>query len=149
MAVLEKTITINASVNKVYSFLNKPENWKQIYPKITEIKDIQPLTAGYRYRWKFNMVVGMSCSVDSENTDVVSNQRLGYKNTCGIGGTRVVELNEIFTLNSEKGKTRLDYLANNSVHIPLVGKLFEPLFMEMNDRRIKSCFANLKAKMES
>ncbi len=83
MAQLEKTITINAPPDRVFSFLRNPENWEEIYPKITEIKDIQSLPAGgYRYRWKFQMVAGMSCTVESENIDVVSNQLLGYENTC-------------------------------------------------------------------
>jgi len=149
MAVLEKTITINAPVDKVFSFLNKPENWKVIYPKITKIRDIQPLpSGGYSYAWRFKMVAGIPCEVMSENTEIVANQRLGIKNRCGIKGVRYVELNETLHLDSEDGKTKLTYRASNKVPVPLIHALFETLFMKMNGRRVNSLLENLKAEME-
>ncbi len=43
MAVLEKTNTINAPVDKVFGFLIKPENWKEVDPNIIDIRDVQSL----------------------------------------------------------------------------------------------------------
>jgi carbon monoxide dehydrogenase subunit G len=149
MATLEKTITINAPTAKVFTFLSKPENWKEVYPKITEIRDINRLPdGGYRYSWRFKMVAGISCEVRSENTELVANRSIGLKNTCGIGKVRYVELDETLYLHSEDGKTNLTYRAKNRVPVPLIHALFESLFMKMNGRRADSFLSNLKAKME-
>jgi ligand-binding SRPBCC domain-containing protein len=108
MATLEKSITINAPAKKVFTFLSKPENWKEIYPKITEIRDVnQLLSGGYRYSWRFKMVAGIPCEVRSENTELVANRSIGLKNTCSIGGVRYAELDETLYLNPEDGKTKL------------------------------------------
>jgi carbon monoxide dehydrogenase subunit G len=149
MAVLERTITINAPVEKVFNFLIKPESWKEIYPKITEIRDIQSLpNGGYRFSYRFNMFAGMRCEVDTENTDVVTNQLIGYKNTCGIKGKKSVELNETISFSPEDGKTKLTYKAEYKVPVPVVGVLIESVLMKINERMIRTCLNNLKAKME-
>ena len=149
MPVLEKTITINAPVEKVFNFLIKPESWKEIYPKITEIRDIQSLpNGGYRFSYRFNMFAGMHCEIDTENTDVVVNQRLAYKNTCGVKGIKRIELDETISFSSEDGKTKLIYRAENKVSVPVIGVLIETFLMKMNERMVKTCLANIKAQME-
>jgi len=149
MAVLERTITINASVEKVFNFLIKPESWKEIYPKITEIRDVQSLpNGGYRFSYRFNMFAGMRCEVDTENTDVAVNQRIGYKSTCGIKGNKPVELNETISFSPEDGKTKLTYKAEYKVPVPVVGVLIESVLMKINERMIRTCLNNLKAKIE-
>jgi len=140
MAVLERTITINVPVEKVFNFLIKPESWKEIYPNITEIRDIQSLpTGGYRFSCRFNMFAGMRCEVDTENTDVAVNQRIGYKSTYGIKGKKPVELDETISFSPEDGKTKLTYKAEYKVPVPVVGTLIETVFMKMNERSIKTC----------
>lgn len=148
MSTLEKSITINAPAKKVFTFLSKPENWKEIYPKIIEIRDVNQLLAGgYRYSWRFKMVAGIPCEVRSENTEVVANRSIGLKNICSIGGVRYAELDETLYLNPEDGKTKLTYRAKNRVPVPLIHAPFESLFMKMNGRRVDSFLSNLKAKM--
>jgi ligand-binding SRPBCC domain-containing protein len=149
MATLEKAITINAPAKKVFTFLSRPQNWKEIYPKITEIRDVnQLLSGGYRYSWKFKMVAGIPCEVRSENTGLVANRSIGLKNICSIGGVRYVELDETLSFHPEDGKTKLTYRAKNRVPVPLIHAPFEFLFMKMNGRRVDSFVSNLKAKME-
>ena len=149
MAVLEKTTTINAPVEKVFNFLIKPETWKEIYPNITEIRNIQSLpNSGYRFSCRFNMFAGMHCEVDTENTDVAVNQRIGYKSTYGIKGKKPIELDETISFSPEDSKTKLTYKAEYKVPVPVVGTLIEAVLMKMNEWTVKTCLNNLKAKME-
>ncbi len=68
MAVLEKTITINAPIDKVFNFLIEPENWKEIDHNLTEVKNIQSLpNGGYRCTCK-EKVGGFHCETDREFT---------------------------------------------------------------------------------
>lgn len=150
MSVLDKTIVINAPVEKVYNFLIKPESWKEIYPKITNIEKVESLPdGGYRYHCKFDMFAGMQCEVDTENTEVVSNERIGYHNTCGFLGKKTIDVDELLQFDSENGKTKLTYHATNTVPIPIIHEFIESLLMKMNERMINKCLTNLKAKMEA
>jgi len=89
-----------------------------------------------------------ACQVDTENTDVAVNQRIGYKSTYGIKGKKPIELDETISFSPEDGKTKLTYKAEYKVPVPVVGTLIEAVFMKMNERMIKTCLNNLKAKME-
>lgn len=150
MAILDKTITINAPVEKIFDFVIKPESWKEIYPKVTEIKEVQSLsTGGYRYHCKFDMFAGMKCEVDTENTEVVANERIGYHNTCGLIGKKNIELDEVLSFQSEDGKTKLTYHVSNKVPVPIIHEFIETLLMKMSERMLNKCLTNLKTKMEA
>ncbi len=146
MAVLEKTITINAPVDKVFSFLIEPENWKEIDTNLTEVRNIQSLpNGGYRCTCKEKTVGGLHCEFDVEYTDVIFNQLLSYKYTC----CKYFDVKEILSFNSENGKTKLTHKVINKVPIPLINVLVEKLFLKMGERMLKTYLANLKAKMET
>ena len=150
MAILDKTIIIDAPVEKIFDFIIKPESWKEIYPKITNIEKVESLpTGGYRYHCKFDMFAGMKCEVDTENTEVVANQRLSYHNTCGLIGKKNIELDEDLRFYSEDGKTKITYHASNKVPVPIIHELIETLLMKMNERMVDKCLTNLKTKMET
>ncbi|MBF0539046.1 MAG: SRPBCC family protein [Nitrospirae bacterium] len=151
MVKLKKTATIEASPEEVFNYLNKPENWRELYPKISQLWDVKALpNGGYRYNWMFNMAGITTVDVVTENTDVVRNHRLDYRNTCGLKGKRqYTEVNESFTLEPADGATRLSYAADYVVHIPIVGRVLELIFSRMYDIKINVVIANLKKKMKS
>lgn len=151
MAELDKTIKINAPVDKVFNFIIKPESWKEIYPKITEIKEIESLPGGgYRYFCKLNMFAGIQCEAETENTNVVANQRLEYKSRCGISGIKNIgTYDEVLSFDSENGTTKLTYHASNEVPVPIIHGLIESFIMKMSERMIDKCLSNLKVKMET
>jgi len=146
MAVLEKTCTINAPVDKVFSFLIKPENWKKIDPKIIEITDVQSLpNGGYRFSCKYKIVGGLHYAFDIEYTGVKSNERFSYRYTC----CKYIKVDEVLSFTSENGKTNLTYKIISNVHIPLINALLEKLFMKMYEPMLPTFLDNLKAKTET
>ena len=46
MAKGETTITINASVEKVFAYVNEPTNLPEVWPSMVEVKDVQRLPNG-------------------------------------------------------------------------------------------------------
>ncbi|MBF0345685.1 MAG: SRPBCC family protein [Nitrospirae bacterium] len=147
MVKLKKVATINASVEEVYGYLNNPDSWKELYPRITKMWDVQSLSnGGYSYNWMFSMAGLMNINVATENTGLVNNQRLDYKNMCGLKGRKYTEVNETFTLEPADGKTKLSYNAEYNVHIPVVGRIFELMFVNMYEIKINICLANLKKR---
>ena len=84
MVKLQKTITINAPVEKVFAFMNDPHNLPEIWPSMIEIKDVKPNpNGGYDFGWVYKMA-GVHFDGASETTEFVSNKRNATKSTKGI-----------------------------------------------------------------
>ncbi|MFC2029943.1 SRPBCC family protein [Chloroflexota bacterium] len=55
-AKVEKTITINAPVEKVLAYVEEPSNVPEYWPSVIEVKDVDPLpNGGARYGWLYKM----------------------------------------------------------------------------------------------
>ena len=146
MAVLEKTCTINAPVDKVFNFLIDPTNWKEIDPCIIEIRNIQSLpNGGYRFSCKYKIVGGLHSEYDIEYTDVIPNELFSYRYTC----CKYIKVNEVLSFKSENGKTNLTYKIIDKVHIPIISVLIEKLFLMMYEPTLPRFLANIKAKTET
>jgi uncharacterized membrane protein len=66
MAKTEKTIIINAPVEKVFNYVNEPTNLPEICPSLVEVKDVQRLpNDGTSDRWVYEMA-GMRFQATSE-----------------------------------------------------------------------------------
>jgi len=123
MAKVEKTITINAPVENIFSYISDPTNLPEFWPSLVEIKDVQPLP--------------------SEDTECVVNQRLVSKTKGGVESTQT------WTFQPEAGGTKVTFAVEYTVPIPVLGKLAEGIIVKMNDREGDLILANLKARMEA
>ena len=146
MAVLEKTCTINAPVEKVFSFLIDPNNWKEIDPNIIEIRNVQSLpNGGYRLSCKYKIIGGLHSEYDIEYTDVIPNELFNYRYTC----FKYIKVHEVLSFRSENGKTNLTYKIIDKVNIPIINALIEKLFIMMYEPTLPRFLANIKAKTET
>ena len=143
MAKVEKTITINAPVEKVFSYVEEPTNLPEIWPSLVEAKDVQRLpNGGTSFRWVYKMA-GMRFEGTSEDTDYVANQRVVSKTKGGIESTVT------WMFQPEAGGTKVTYEAEYTVPIPLLGKLAEAFIVKQNEHEAELLLANLKARMEA
>ena len=143
MAKLERTITINAPVEKVFAYWTQPTNLPEIWPSLVEVKDVQRLpNGGNRLQGVYRMA-GMRFEVTSEDTEYVTNQRTVTKVEGGIEGT----ITWIF--QPEDGGTRLITKWEYTVPIPLLGRLADTFIVKQNEREVDLLLANLKARMEA
>ncbi len=142
MANIEKTILINAPVEKVFAFMAKPENLPEIWPSLQEVRNVQPLpNGGYAYDWTYKMA-GFRFEGHAEWTEFVANQRIVDKNEGGIPSTF------IWTYRPEGGGTRVSVSVEYTIPGAVVGKLAEPVIHKMNEREAETVLSNLKARME-
>ena len=87
MVKIEKTITINAPVEKVFGYVSEPTNLPEIWPSFVEVKDVKLLpNGGYSFRWVYKMA-GMRFKGTSEYTEHVPNQHTVMKTKGGIEST--------------------------------------------------------------
>ena len=143
MVKIEKTITINAPVEKVFGYLDEPMNQLEIWPSLVEVKDVQRLPSGIgsSFRWVYKMA-GMRFEGTSEITEYIPNQRMVTKTKGGIESTHIT------TFQPEAGGTKVTTEVEYTVPIPLLGKLVEAFIVKQNEHEAELFLANLKARME-
>lgn len=143
MAKVEKTITINAPVEKVFDYIDQPTNLPEIWPSLMEIKDVQTLpNGGHTDRWVYKMA-GMRFEGTTEGIEHVTNQRIVSKTKGGVKSTQT------WVFQPEAGGTKVTFEVEYNIPIPVLGKLAEAIIVKMNDREGDSILANLKTRMEA
>ena len=87
MAKIEKEIMINASLEKIFNFVNNPTNLTQIWPSLMEVKNTQSLAnGGYKFEYVYKMA-GKLLEGTAEYTDKVQNSWLTVKTKGAIDAT--------------------------------------------------------------
>lgn len=144
MAKLQKSIQISAPVEKVFDYLQDPENLPEIWPSLVEVKNIQRTSGGEfsSYKWTYKMA-GMRFQGTTDITESIPNQRAVFKESGGIQGTHIM------TFESQEGGMLLTVDVEYIIPIPLLGKLAEPFILRQNENEADTFLANLKARMES
>jgi uncharacterized protein YndB with AHSA1/START domain len=143
MAKVERSIVMHAPVEKVFGYAAVPSNLPEFIPSMMEVKDVQPLpNGGHRFRWVYKMA-GMRFEGTSEDVEFVPNQRLVAKYSGGI------EAIVTWTFLGEAGGTRVTFLGEYTVPVPLLGRLAEAIVVKVNEHETEALLANLKARMEA
>ena len=143
MAKQEKTITINAPVEKVFSYIDGGTNLPEIWPSLVEVTDVQRLpNGGHSDRFVYKMA-GIRLEGTSEDVEYVPNQRIVTKTTGGAESTQT------WLFQPETSGTKVTFKVEYTVPIPVLGKLAEAIIVKMNEREGDLILANLKARMEA
>jgi len=143
MAKIEKTITINAPVEKVFAYMENPANLPAIWPSMVEVKNMKAEPGGgYNYDWVYKMA-GVRLEGSSRTTEHEQNKRLVDKSTKGI------ESEFTWDFRPEGAGTELSVEVAYNVPVPVLGKLAESLIVKMNEREADSLLHNLKALLEA
>ncbi len=143
MARVEKSILINAPLEKIFAFVSDPANLPSVWPALEQVTNVTPAAnGGSSSDYVYNMG-GMRFSGHSEAIDFVPNTRLATRSKAGIENTVT------WSFAPEGGGTRVTFMADYSVPVPLLGKLAEALLVRQNEQQAETVLANLKAKMEA
>ena len=142
MARVERSITINAPVEIVFSYITEPKNELEIVPSITDIRDIKGQGVGQRFSWTYKMV-GISLKGKSEVIEYEPNQRYITNSTGGIISTW------IWTFRPEDDGTLLNLLVEYTIPVPVIGKVGEQLILRQNEREADLAMATIKDRLES
>ncbi|MDE3089018.1 MAG: SRPBCC family protein [Chloroflexota bacterium] len=143
MSKLERTIAINAPVEKVFAYLTQPTNFPEIWPSMVEVKEVKNIGGvGGQFSWVYKMA-GMRFEGKSEYAEFVPNQRVVAKSSGGLSSTFV------WTYQRANGGTQLRVEVEYKVPLPLLGKLAEQFVVKQNEHEMDTLLANLKARMET
>ena len=113
MAKVEKTITINAPVEKVFGYVSVKTNLPDIWPSMEEAKEVQSLpNGGNSFRWVYKMA-SVKFEGTSEDIEYIVNQRIVSKTKGGIDSTIT------WTFKPEVGGAKVSFDYEYTVPIPL------------------------------
>jgi uncharacterized membrane protein len=143
MATVNKSITINTPVEKVFKYATEPSNLPEIWPSLVENKLVERLPNGGNKTQFVYKMAGMRFEGISEDTEFIPNQRVVSKTE------EIVESEMIWEYQSEGEATKVTFRAEYTVPIPLLGKLAEAFIVKQNDNEAEVILANLKARMET
>ena len=143
MSKLERSITINAPVEKVFDYIHNQANLPKIWPSLIEITDLKPLpNGGWSNRWRYKMA-GIHLSGTSEDIEHVTNQRIVSKTKGGVNSVQT------WTFQPEDGGTKATFAVEYNLPVPVLGAVAEAVIVKMNEQEGKTILENLKAIMES
>ena len=141
MAKVERSITIKAPVEKVFSYISNPKNELEFVPSITDIRDVKGQGVGMRYGWTYKMM-GISFKGESEVIEYTPNERYVHRSSGGIVSTWT------YSFKAEGGGTRLDLEVEYTIPVPVLGKIGERLVLRGSQREADYAMANLKDILE-
>lgn len=142
MFEVKKSILIDAPIEKVFGFMEDPNNLPEIWPNMIEISNVKKNDKGWdKYDWVFIMG-GMKFDGQSDTVAFTQNKSLSTETTGGIQSHFDLQCEEL------EGKTQVMMECKYSIPVPLVGKIAEKIISKLNENQAEITIANLKARME-
>jgi coenzyme Q-binding protein COQ10 len=140
MARVERSITINAPVEKVFAYIEDPINELEWIPSLVEVQDVAGQGAETHFRWAYKMA-GMRLEGEGTNTEYIPNERIVTQSKGGIVSTWTL------TFEPHDGGTKLNLVIEYTIPVPVLGKLAEALVLRQNEREADLALANIKDRM--
>ena len=137
MAKVERNITINAPVEKVFSYITDPNNQLEWLPSVTDIRDITGQGKGQKFGFTYKMM-GITFKGESEAMEVIPNERIVEKSSGDIVSTWT------WTFKSEVGGTNINLVVEFNIPVPVLGKFAERMVINQSEREADHATANLR-----
>lgn len=142
MQRIERSITIDAPVEKVAERLHDPTTAPEMYPYVMEVKDIQGEGVGKHWKTVVKLF-GLSFESEAKIVEHVRNERQVVRVEGGVTCT------EILSFERHNGGTKVNLVLEGTVPVPVLNKLAEPVVMTLIDRQLDLAVENLKVLVEA
>ena len=141
MPTINKSININAPVEKVFAYATDPMNLTEWMVSISDVTDVTGSGVGQNYHWKYKMA-GVPLHGESTVREHVPNERTVTEGKGGVTSTFT------WTFAPHEGGTKLSVKVDYSIPIPVLGKLAEKLVLKRNQREMVLNNQNIKERLE-
>ncbi|MFC2038666.1 SRPBCC family protein [Chloroflexota bacterium] len=140
MERIDKQVTVNASIERVFNYLKEPDNLLEIWSSLIQVDGIKPLAnSGYYVKWSYKMA-GMRFNGFAEYTKVVPNQWIIIEVKGEIFATLT------WTFRENNGKTNVYLTIEYTIPVPLLGKLAEVIVRRMNEQEADLIMSHLSTR---
>jgi ribosome-associated toxin RatA of RatAB toxin-antitoxin module len=143
MPKIERSITINAPVSKVFDYIADPKLTPEWLPGMIETKDINQTEDGIgsTHNWVYKMS-GMSFEGKNITDEFIQDKKIVTRSEGSI------KTLWNWNFESQDDGTKLDLSVEYTIPMPVLGKLAEAIVLKQNEREADLALANIKAKME-
>ena len=141
MPKVERSIIINAPVEKVFNYVDDPMTSLEWIPGIMEVKDVSGSGVGRHLKWKYKMA-GIPLEGETTITEHIPNKRIVEHTKGGVTSTWT------FNFETHDRGTMMKFEIDYTIPIPVIGKLAEKIVLKRNEREADLAMANIKEKME-
>ena len=144
MVKVERSIFLNAPVEKVFDYMADAHANVEIIPGMVDVRDIEetPNHVGTHFRWTYKMA---GIKFDGETTVVEWEQNRKVV-TDSKGGIRS---KWSMTYGAEASGSKLSIVVEYEVPVPVLGKLAEIVVRRQNEKELELALSNVKAHVEA
>ncbi|HEX8982881.1 MAG TPA: SRPBCC family protein [Ktedonobacterales bacterium] len=145
MIKTEKSIVIDAPVEKVFAYVYDPANEPEYMTGVHEVKDVQRLPDGRYTYTEVSKFLGVPVDFECEYTEVIPNERIVEKvHGPGMDGHMSMGFERL-----ETGKTRVSIVGETSLHGGPLAKFGESFLAKYFDHGSEMAIHGAKAHIEA
>jgi uncharacterized membrane protein len=141
MARVEKSVHVDAPLERVFAYLRDPMSNLEWLPGMIKVTKVSGEGVGARFRWVYRMA-GIALEGESTALEFVPNERFVTESKSGILSTWT------WDFASKDGGTKIDLTVDYVVPIPVLGKLAEAVVVKQNERVLDTALENVRSRME-
>jgi len=143
MIEVSESVTIDAPVERVFAFMDDPENHLTVTPSLADVRNVEPLdNGGKRLEHTFRMA-GISLDGELEEVERAENERILFEMRGQLSGE--IEL----TFESADDATRLTYTGRYDLPGQVLERVARPFVRRYNERELSTTLANVKTHLEA
>ncbi len=142
MKTIEKSITIDAPIEKIYGFVDDPVHFPELWPSLIEVKDVEMLPAGgHRFHYLYKMA-----GARFEGVTETIERKLNEKLVDHAKGELEATFKWFFFPEGRNTKVGLE--VEYDVPKKLIDQFGETFLVKANEGETQLVLENLKMRME-
>jgi uncharacterized membrane protein len=144
MTRIEASVEINAPVEEVFAFASDWRRWGEWWEGVSDFRPTTETTRGNGTRYAYRAwVAGLTVNLETEIQDFVENA--GWRGIATKGMPHTTQ----WVFEAKGDVTRLTYILEYRLPLPVLGALLDSLLMRPGwRRRLENSLRNLKLRFE-
>jgi uncharacterized membrane protein len=143
MLEVTETIRIDAPVDGVFAYMDRPENQPEITPSLTHSETLETLpNGGKRVAYTYTMA-GIDLDGEIRATEYDPEERVVWEMTGDLSGE--IE----WTFEEAGDETQVTYTGRYDIPVPVLNAVVEPFVRRYNERELRTTLENLKTRVEA
>ena len=145
MTRLSASVEVNAHLDDVWTFASDWRHWDDWWDSASGFRPTTELTRGNGTRYAYRAwVAGLTLNLEAEIHDFI--EKVGWRAV----GTKGLPHRTQWVFEKLNGRTRLTYILEYSLPIPVLGALLDRMLMRPGwQRRLEASLGNLKRRFEA
>ncbi len=142
MARIQKSVIVQAPIEKLFDYLNDPNKLTEYWPGMIEVKDVESLPNGgscFKFTYK---LAGIPMTGKSEDVEIVPLKRMVSVTHGGV------ESRVTWELEPAAVGTLVKLENEYKIPVPLIANMAEGMLNKMAENEANAIIANLKVRME-